>query len=282
MSAPQENQLSASVQRLGIVAGGGDIPLLLAEACQKQNIEPFVVVLEGQADVADYAEYEHISAKLGAAGSIIKALKDEDISDLVMIGRVRRPSLKELKPDLKTAEFFATEGLKVLGDDGLLRGVRRFLEKEGFTLHGAQSFMPELLMPEGVLGKHKPSKDQTSDIERGVALLKTLGDQDVGQAAVVQNGYILGIEGAEGTDELIKRCGPLQRKGTGAVLVKLCKPAQDQDIDLPTIGLQTIENLIEAGFSGIAAHAGQSFIYDRQGVQDRANQGKLFVVGIDP
>ena len=282
MSASKEKRLSPSIARLGILAGGGDIPRLLAQSCQGQGIEPFIVVLEGQAEAEDYVELNHMSARLGESGSIIKELKAQGIQDIVMIGRVRRPSLKELKPDLKTAEFFATEGFNVLGDDGLLKALRRFLEKEGFTLHGAQDFMPELLMPEGALGKHKPSKSHMSDIERGVELLQILGEQDVGQAVVVQNGYVLGVEGAEGTDELIKRCGPLQRKGQGAVLVKLCKPNQDKDVDLPTIGPQTIENLIEAGFSGVATHAGQSFIYDRQGVQEQANQGKLFVVGIDP
>ncbi|MCB1721482.1 MAG: UDP-2,3-diacylglucosamine diphosphatase LpxI, partial [Alphaproteobacteria bacterium] len=259
MSAAEEKRLEG-LSRIGILAGGGTLPRMLVAACQDKGIEPFIVAFEGQTDLETPGELDHIWVRLGATNKIIRTLRTRGILDLVMLGSIRRPSLSELKPDFKTVEFFAKEGWKSLGDDSLLRALRRFLENEGFILHGAQKFIPELLAPEGVIGCVKPQAAQQRDIARGIEVLKALSGQDVGQAVVVQNGHVLGIEGAEGTDGLIRRCGELQRKGRGGVLVKLCKDTQDQDLDLPTIGPHTVDNVIQAGFSGLAVHAGKSFI----------------------
>lgn len=282
MSASSEKQLSTDIQKLGILAGGGNVPKALIEYCKQQSIDLFVVAFENQSDLELGDDIPHIWARLGASGRTIKTLKDEGVKDLVLIGKIRRPSLAELKPDLKTAEFFAKEGLNALGDDGLLKALKRFLEKEGFTLHGIQAVMPQILTPARNISSIKPSKQHERDIERGCALLDSLGDQDVGQSVVVQQGHVLGIEGAEGTDELIRRCAGLQRKGEGAVLVKLCKRDQDRDLDLPTIGPQTIEELASAGFAGVAIHAGNSIVDDLERVKLLAKAGRVFVVGILP
>ncbi len=282
MSASPEKQLNTNIPKLGILAGGGNIPKTLIEHCQNNGQSVFVVAFEHQSDLVLGDDIPHIWARLGAAGKVIKVLKAEGVQDLVMIGKIRRPSLAELKPDLKTAEFFAKEGLNALGDDGLLKALKRFLENDGFKIHGIQTVMPDILTPAGLISKAKPSKQAEKDIERGCSLLDALGDQDVGQSVVVQGGHVLGIEGAEGTDALIKRCGALQRKGEGAVLIKLCKNEQDRDLDLPTIGPQTIEVLAASGFSGVAIHAGASIIDDRETVSSLAKAQKLFVKGIHP
>lgn len=279
MSASQEKRI-ASPEKLGILAGGGDIPLRLVHACLDQGIAPFVVAFEGQTPAETTAGVDHVCYPMSAVSKIIKALKAADVSDLVIIGQVRRPSLKDFKFDLKAAAFLAKEGMNIIGDDGLLKALRRFLEAEGFTIHGVQTFLPDLLTPEGVLGSITPSAEHLSDIQRGVSVLQALGAEDVGQAVIVQHGHVLGIEAAEGTDELIKRCGALKRSGSAPVLVKLCKPGQDKDLDLPTIGPKTIENVKAAGLAGVAVHAGQSFVHDLDVVQQRADAGKVFVMGI--
>ena len=282
MSAP--SQVVSKTERpskIGILAGGGEIPRMLVDACQKQSISPFIVAFEGQTDPETYAGQPHMVDSIGGAGRIMKRLKTEGVQDLVLIGRIRRPSLKELKPDLKTAEFFARDAISAFGDDGILKALRGFLERHGFTLHAVQDFMPDMITPNGTLSKKEPRGDQQNDIQRGVEVLSALSPYDVGQAVVVQDGHVLGIEGAEGTDALIRRCATLQRAGQGAVLVKLSKAGQDQALDLPTIGTDTIKAAKDAGFSGVAIHAGHSLIVDLEGVQSMANQAKLFLVGVD-
>lgn len=281
MSASQEKRLN-SPEKIGIIAGGGEIPGRLVAACREQNIEPFVIAFEGQTQEKTVEDTGHVWTQISAVSKILKALKAEGISDLVIIGHIKRPSLKEFRFDMKAAEFIAKEGLKVIGDDGLLKALRRFLEKEGFRLHGVQNFLPDLLMPQGYIGRVEASAEHLEDIRRGVDVLQALGAQDIGQAVIVQQGHVLGVEAAEGTDELIQRCGPLKREGSAPVLVKLSKPGQDQDLDLPTIGPQTIENAAAAGLAGIATQAAQSFIHDMDAVKDQADKHGLFVIGIEP
>lgn len=284
MSASEEiiSIPASQVKRLGIIAGGGNIPKKLVRSCEEQGIEPFIVALEGNAD-ADLVEgYNHVWSRLGAAGAILKTLRAHEIEDLVLIGSIKRPTVGEIKPDLKTAGFFAKVGLSVLGDNDILVAVRKSLEKEGFRVHGVHKFARDLLAPEGVIGKNSPTKADWVDIEHGIKISQEIGRLDIGQAVVVQEGLILGVEGIEGTDELIQRCGALMRKGRKAILVKTCKPQQDMDLDLPTIGVDTIERAAHAGMGGVVIHAGRSLLYDRAGVEEIANKNKLFVVSVDP
>ena len=163
-----------------------------------------------------------------------------------------------------------------------MRAVVKEIEGEGMRVVGIHDVMPELLVKTGNLTKHKPDKQALADIERGVEVALALGKLDVGQSVIVQQGLVLGAEGIEGTDELIKRCGTYQRKGVGGVLVKLRKPQQDMRIDLPTIGTKTIENLHNAGMRGVAVHAGNALIVDEVAVIKTADEFGMFIVGIEP
>lgn len=272
----------SSIKTLGIIAGGGNIPGKLVQACEALAISPFIVALEGHAQPDLVEGCEHVWSRLGAVGKIIKTLKSHDINDLVLIGSVKRPSISQIKPDLKGAQLLAKVGLDVFGDNDVLVAVRRFLEGEGFRVHGVHKFAKDLLAPEGLVGKHAPSKANFSDIEKGVEASQELGRLDIGQAVVVQGGVVLGTEGVEGTDELISRCGAMMREGRRAILVKTCKPQQDEDLDLPTIGVDTIEKAAHAGFGGVVIHAGRSLLYDRSGVAETADKHKIFVLGVDP
>ncbi|MCK5556178.1 MAG: LpxI family protein, partial [Alphaproteobacteria bacterium] len=153
------------------------------------------------------------------------------------------------------------------------------LEKEGFRLVGAHEIEPRLITPEGILTKKAPSPENKTDIEYGIKVVKALGRLDVGQAAVVQQGIVLGVEAAEGTDALLERCVGLRRKGRGGVLVKTCKPQQDTRIDLPTIGLRTIRYAWEAGLEGVAVEAGASLLLDRDEAISAANKLGFFIEG---
>ena len=270
-------------KKLGIVAGGGDLPQRLREHCQKSGREFFVVAIEGNADKAIFSpDIPHKWIRIGQAGTGFRALAEQKVAEVLMIGTIHRPTLADLVPDLRTAAFFAKIGLKALGDDGILRALIKEFEHDNMRVVGIQDVMPELLVKGGVLTKHKPDKQALADIERGIEAATMLGRLDIGQSVVVQQGLVLGVEGIEGTDELIKRCGSYQRKGVGAVLVKLRKPQQDMRIDLPTIGSKTIENLHNAGMRGVAIHAGNALIVDEKKVIDTADKYAMFIVGIEP
>lgn len=271
-----------AVSRLGVIAGGGVLPARLLHACDRRGIDPFVVGFEGQTDPAIVAGRNHLWTRLGAAGLIINTLKSHGIRDLVLIGAIRRPSLAELRPDMRTAAFFARVGLHALGDDGVLGALRRELEQEGFRIRGVQDFAQDLLAVEGPVGSGRPKKEDKAGIRRGLAVAQALGGLDVGQSVVVQEGHVLGVEGAEGTDDLIRRCGALKRKGRGPILVKLCKPGQDRDLDLPTVGPDTVRLCAACGFSGIVIQAGRSLLIDPQEVAVLANKHNMFVIGLDP
>ncbi len=280
MSATEEKSLSSRVRKLAVIAGGGEMPGRLLYACDGAGIEAFVVAFEGQTDPAVLTARSHMLTRLGAAGQIIDTLKNHGIKDIVLIGSIRRPSLTELKPDMRTAQFFAKLGLKALGDDGLLRALKQELAAEGFTVHAVQDFVKDLLMPEGAIGRYKPKKGDQVDIDRGIEVSQELGRFDVGQSVVVQEGLVLGLEAIEGTDSLIRRCKGYKRGGRGGVLVKTCKPQQDRALDLPTIGPDTVRLCAEAELAGIVVQAGAALLLDRQAVAEMADKNKMFVVGV--
>lgn len=266
--------------RLGILAGSGELPLRLIEACRATGRPAFVLAFEGAADPAILTGMPHAWIRLGAAGEGMRLLHEQGITELVMAGGVPRPSLWSLRPDWRAARFFARIGYRALGDDGLLRAVIKELEEEGFRVVGADTVLGDALAPEGTFGRVVPDEQAASDIAVGLKAARALGAADIGQAVVVQLGIILGVEAIEGTDALIARCGTLRREGPGGVLVKTAKPGQDRRADLPTIGVQTVTSAAAAGLRGIAVEAGSTLVIDRAAVASAADAAGLFVVGM--
>jgi DUF1009 family protein len=269
--------------RLGIIAGGGNLPIRLVEACRRAGRQFFVVALEGHAEPGLTAgDVPHRWFRLGAGGAMLGALREAGAREIVLAGRVRRPSLLGLLPDAWTARFVAKVGPRAFraGDDGLLKAISAELEAEGFTLVGAQDVLGELLSGPGPYGRLVPDAEAEADIRRGIEVAQALGALDVGQAVVVQQGLVLGVEAIEGTDALLDRCARLGRDGPGGVLVKLAKPQQDRRLDLPAIGPETVERAAAAGLQGIAVQAGGALVIDRDGVAARADGLGLFVVGV--
>ena len=276
--------MTNSNRKLGIIAGGGSIPQMLIEKCQKDNIPFSVLAIEGNAD-KDFFQGDNFDfrwIRLGQAGSGFKYFAQNKVTDVVMIGTICRPSLHDLLPDMRTTAFLAKVGMKALGDDGILRAIASEIEKDGMHVKGIHEIMPDLLIPSGILTKHKPSKEDMIDIKRGAEVAYTLGQLDVGQSVVVQQGLVLGVEGIEGTDKLIMRCKEYKRKGKGGVLVKLRKPQQDMRLDLPTIGMQTIENAHNSGLKGIAVHTGNGLIVEQAKTIALADKYGMFIIGVNP
>ena len=268
-------------RKLGILAGGGVLPRLLVDMCREEGRAVFVLAFKGFTDTETLSDVEHDLVRLGAVGAALDALRKAGVEDLVLAGPVRRPSLAALRPDARALKFFARVGGKALGDDGLLRGAIRVLEEEeGFRVIRVDDVLPGVTSPAGQLGKYKPDDAADRDIERGTAVLHALGSADVGQAVVVQDGLVLGVEAVEGTDALLSRCAGLRREGPGGVLVKLGKPGQETRADLPTIGVDTIRGAKNAGLRGVAVEAGITLILSRAQVIAEADEAGLFLVGL--
>ncbi|RCK26276.1 LpxI family protein [Thalassospira lucentensis] len=276
MTAPQDN----SPPKLGIIAGGGALPARLAAAAKAAGRAVFVVMLDGHANDPTLESYPQITLRLGAAAKILEAMRAEDCVDIVLAGKVARPSFSAMRPDWRATKLLMKVGLKALGDDGLLRLVGQELEREGFRLIGAHEILTDLAVEEGVLGTVQPDEQAMSDAKHGLSVARILGQADVGQGCVVQQGLVLALEAIEGTDEMLRRSALYKREGVGGVLVKSAKPQQDKRLDLPAIGLRTIEESHKAGLRGIALLAGGTMIIDREAVLARADALGMFVVGL--
>lgn len=264
------------MQKTAIISGDGELPKILAE-----NIDNCIVVaLENTA--GDWvSDYHHVFMNFGNVGKTIKYLKDEGVSHIVLAGGLQRPVLSKIRPDVSSAKLLLKLlAQKLKGDNAVLSTVIRHLEKEGFTVVGADEICPVLLATEGIMGDVKPTKQQKQDIEIGVEKLKEISPLDMGQAIIIEEGRIIGIEGGEGTNGLISRCGELLRGRTGGVLVKTKKIQQDRRVDLPTIGIYTIEQASQNGLAGIAVEAGNSLILHKDSVIKRANELGVFLCGV--
>lgn len=272
---------------LGILAGGGEVPLRVARTALAAGRAVFVVAVQGWADPASWSGIPHVVERLGAAGRILGRLRAEGVRQIVLSGRAQRPSVLSLRPDATGARLLAGIGRAWLqGDDGLLRATARVLEAEGFEIVAAQAILQDILPEPGLLTRAAPDAAARADIARGIAVVQALGAVDVGQGAVVQQGLVLGVEAIEGTDALLARCAGLKREGQGAqgggVLVKLVKPGQDRRLDLPTIGPVTVRGATAAGLAGIAIEAGGTILVDRPGTVAAADAAGLFLLALHP
>lgn len=265
---------------LGIVAGGGTLPRRLVEQCLHSGRGAFVIAIEHHTDPRTVEGVDHLWIRLGQSEKAVTALKQAGARELVLVGGVKRPSMTELRPDRMTFKFLAKIGFNALGDDGLLGAVVKALEAEGFVMRGIDEFLDDLLAAEGCLGRHQPDEAAWRDIRRGIEVVRAMGAADVGQATVIQDGLVLGVEAVEGTDALLQRCGPLRREGPGGVLVKLSKPGQERRADLPTVGVKTVQGATAAGLRGIAVEAGSTLMVDAPAVIEAADRAGLFLLGL--
>jgi DUF1009 family protein len=243
--------------------------------------------IKGWADPAVIGRYVHHWIALGQAGRFFRLAKAENCREVLFIGTVLRPPLTALRLDWYTIKLMP----RVIrffrgGDDRLLSGVAGVAESGGLRVVGVKDVAPELLVPEGVLGRHQPSPRDYGDIDRAFKLIAALGPFDVGQAAVVADGHVVAVEAAEGTDQMLARIAELRRLGrvtspSGVgVLVKAPKPGQDRRLDLPSIGPRTIELAAGAGLAGLAVTAGSTIMAEAQETIAAADRESIFVVGL--
>jgi len=267
-------------KKLGMIAGSGMMPVEIIKHCSNSGKEIFVVGIEPYAKEEELKAAPHIFAKIGEVGKILKAMAKNDVHDIVLAGGIKRPSLKELIPDWEGAKFIARLAIKKMSDDDMFRAVIDEIERHGFKMVGIEEVVPQMMFSEGIYGKIKPSADDMDDIQRGITVAKALGAVGVGQAVVVQEGMVLAVEAIEGTDMMLSRAATVKKAGKAPVMIKVLKPGQDTRVDLPTIGLQTIEQLKKYGITGIAVEAGRILLIEREAVIKMADEAGVFIIGM--
>jgi DUF1009 family protein len=273
--------LTPMLKPIGIIIGTGDIPQLLIQACQRSGRAFVLIAYEGYTD-PDLIEKHlpHCWLRLGQVGKTLEVLKEHGARDIVLAGggRLSRPSFRHLSLDQEGRRLLARLGFRWKGDNTILKTISDYLEEKGFCIKSPQDFLPPLVSPSGVLGIHRPSPEALQDIAVGGGLLASLSPFDFGQGVAVQEGLILGIEAAEGTDACIRRCGLLKREGSlPPVYIKRAKIGQDQRLDLPVVGPETLKALTEAGFGGIAFQAEQTLLISLETLREKADAAGLFL-----
>lgn len=265
---------------LGIIAGTGDLPLRVAEAYTNSGGQVVVAkIIDTSSN--DYSAYLTTEFHVGAVGYIFEYFRTNNVAKIIMAGGLARPRFIDLKVDSTGAVLLARIAkAKFLGDDKLLRIVASFIEAHGFTLVAVEDIIQDMTLSAGVATTKQPTQEDLNDIEIGIAEAKKLGAQDLGQAVIIEHAITLGVEGSDGTDALIVRCGFVHQKRGAGVLVKVMKPTQDQRFDMPTIGMNTVRNVAIYGFAGIAVEADKVIIIDRIQVINEANNLGIFIVAI--
>jgi DUF1009 family protein len=271
---------------IGLVAGGGAMPFAVADSLLARGAKPVLFALRGACDPVRVERFRHHWISVGQLGRATKLFRSENCRDLVFIGTLVRPSLSEIRLDWGTLRVLG----RVLtafrgGDDHLLSGIGGILEQDGFRMVGIKDVAPDLLMPEGCLTRAAPDQTASADIARGREVLLALSPYDVGQAVIVIDGHVVGVEDIEGTDGLLARVARLRSEGRirarapSGVLVKAPKRGQDLRFDLPTVGARTIKGAAAAGLAGIAISAGNAMVAEPQAMIAAADAAGIFVTG---
>ena len=276
------------MRRLGLIAGGGRLPLEIAQHCRRSGRPLFVVRLKGMAD-PELAAFEGADVGLAELGRCLKVLKAARCEAVCLAGQVARPDFAELTPDLRgLAALPGAIAAGRKGDDALLRFLLGEFEKEGFAVEGAEAVMGDLTVGAGPLGRHSANEMQMADARHALKVARAIGALDVGQGAVVCDGLVLAVEAQEGTDALLARVAalPAELRGSGAarrgVLAKAPKPIQDIRVDLPTIGPATVRGAAAAGLAGIVGEAGRLIVLERAASIALADELGLFILGLAP
>jgi len=264
--------------KIGIIAGGGQFPLLFARAVRRHGLKVYAAAHQGETDETLADQVDALQwVRLGQLGKIIDFFKKEGVIKTVFIGSITKTNIfRDVRPDLKGLGLWNKIDIKQ--DDSILRAIADRLAKDGIEVVASTSYVPELLFPQGILTRKKLTKEQKNDIVFGWKIARAMGGLDIGQCVVVRNQTVLAVEAIEGTDAAIRRGGTLCKEK--AVVVKLKKPNQDLRFDLPAVGEKTIVSMLEVKAAVLAVEAGYALFFDRESVIQAADAAGLVVVGV--
>ena len=264
-------------ENIGIIAGGGQFPRLVAQEARAAGLGVVICGFQGHTDpataeCADVFELLH----LGQLGRMIGFFKEHRVSRVCMAGSISKPKALDFRPDWRAAKLIFS--LKKKGDDALLRAVMSDIEKDGIRIVAAADLAPGLRSPEGTLTRRAPTEDEWKDIRYGWPIARSMGAFDIGQCLIVREGMVMAVECLEGTDATIRRGAELG--GQGCIAIKMVKPGQDERVDLPSVGLATIRNLIEHHYAVLAIQADKTLFFDREEALRLADENGLSVVAL--
>jgi DUF1009 family protein len=272
---------------VGLIAGGGAMPFAVADSLAARGIDSVVFALKGACDPSAAKRFRHHWISVGQLGRAEKLFRAENCRNLVFIGTLVRPALSEIRIDWGTIRVIGRVWAAFRGgDDHLLSGIGRILEQDGFHMVGIRDVAPDLLMPEGCVTRKAPDENAVADIARGRDVLRALSPFDIGQAVIVIDGHVVGVEDIEGTDGLLARVARLRAEGrirarsARGVLVKAPKSGQDLRFDLPTVGARTADGAKAASLAGIAIVAGNTIVVEPQTMIETADAAGLFITGL--
>lgn len=267
-------------EKIGLIAGKGQFPLLFARAARRQGLDVVAVAHQGETDPAlESLAHQCHWIFVGQLGKLISAFQKAGVSRAVMAGGVSRGRLfRDFRPDFKALNLVRRVGAG--HDDRLLRGLAEELEKAGITIISPLLYLQDLLAPPGCLTRRRPSAQELQDIAYGFKIAQAVGRLDLGQCVVVHRQVVTALEAIEGTDDTIRRGGRLA--GKGAVVVKVCKPGQDLRFDLPSVGVGTIETMREVEAAVLAVEAGKTLMFDREEMLALADRAGMAVWGVTP
>ena len=273
------------MSKLGLIAGGGALPLSVAARCEAEGRPVFVIRLTGFAD-PHLTRYPGVDAGMAEIGRVLSALKKAGCDAVCFAGTVNRPDFKSLKPDFKGMTLLPgiiAEAAK--GDDALLRKILSVFEAEGYAIEGADDILGGETLPTGALGAVQPTSEQLQDLRKALHVAEKAGELDIGQGAVVCDGLVLAVEAQEGTDAMLARVAglPGDLRGSAAdrkgALGKAPKPIQDLRVDMPVMGARTVELAAAAGLAGVGGVAGRLILIDHAAIVEAADRLGLFVWG---
>ncbi len=274
-----------NIKQITLLAGEGLLPLHIYEECSKRGISCNIIGIKDciSVELFEQNKIEYDVLPIYSVSKILKKLHSFNTQYVTLAGRVKRINISKLLFDVKGIKLFYKIARKNMSDNFLLSNILHFLEDEGFHIIPTERIVSDLIVQKGniVAGKIQISNSTIQEIDKGFEILTSIAQFDIGQALVIQSGLVLGVEAAEGTNELIKRCGKIQQQDCKPpILIKICKPNQDKRIDLPCIGSYTIEMLHQNNFMGVALEAGFSLILEPKLTISRASELNIFIYGI--
>ena len=262
----------------GLLAGAGTLPVKMAQYAKENGFE-VICISFSKDNLSQLKKYcsKVYSCHPGEINRIEKILKDEEIKQATFLGKVNKSVLLQLyKFDSRAIEILKT--IKRLNDDEVMLVIVNEFEKAGITVLDQTIFIKNLMIPAGVLGKHKPTKEQMEDVNYGFWLAKEMGKVDVGQSVVIKDKMAMAVEAIEGTDKCIIRGSKLAKRG--AAVVKVSKPKQDKRFDIPTVGLKTLRTMKKYKANLLAVEANETIIVDQEKVIKYADANKIVLMAV--
>lgn len=261
---------------LGIVAGEGQFPLLVAQGARRLGRPAVGIAFKDHTRPELSMLLDEVTwLRIGQLSKMLAFFKKNDVQEVVLAGGINKPRALDIRPDFRAAKLLFQ--LRSKNDNSLLRSVVKLLEDEGFTPVSPLQFVPSLRTPAGILTKREPTRQEKADIVFGWPLAKEIGRLDIGQCVVVREQMVVAVEAIEGTNQTISRAGNLVGKGT--VVIKTFKPGQEEYVDQPAVGLETIRTMIKSESPCLAVEADKSLFFDRQQALEIANEARICIVG---